>query len=900
MATKRVVGVQFTPRLVPVSYALAEVVGSGAPPPVRLVTAAEVVNEGRRSRRTISEDYAHALLPGCTLIFMAATSPGAMALRERDIELLRKAYDEDKSLEDQLARAAVINYLEAERQNYLVAVLVAGGGGMYLSPSVAGKEDLVRVAVDYLVGEIHPDTRFWAFGFPKPIDVKMLPDVVPKEVGLLNLISENPVIAGTAGVARGKRALPVVDPLLILRGTTQRYNACCDDYLTHRGNFDSQAGHSAIGAHAFYKSKIAEFLKRLPDGLVKDPDAIQATARAKEFLKRYEGLAPDSSQPGHEGVKQYLERREDLAHAVITWLESESLALVPKLYRKPDGTFATQDAEDGYLAYLDAVLMAHSRLTESERGKIYLLKLLDGREPVPSGHPWEAVREFVLTVSTPSDPTAKFARKASKGIVGLWLKLLPLVLERIGKDVGDYEVSGIVYRKVNEAVRKMTDHIAYLFHGPGANTSLFNFVDAVRTTIQIKTQDALAEVYVSRTELRISKESVKSVLDDSKDAARMLERAVELINASVAFASCWEAVRDSKYDLKHLGHGLDLLKSVTYFSKEGVSRELRKATLEAARQEVLEKLTARLTLAGTIIDLASTGVKTWEAYRSGDKDAASAELVAGSTGVLGTLMLTMSGPVGWTLLALSLGVALYGQTLKDMPFDKLAKFSPFGPPGTRRSSEMAEADKAWTMADSYHEWDPNKSQGLERWLGAAAQLAFGFTVQGFTPQSPGVPRDGHVRIEAQQPFLPASRLHIRVEAKYANQDPLVKTTETIVSHCWVLSLLGTPTLADYSGKYLMVGAVEVIDQRIVELSLRQVEPLMAKDRGGTLKYMDLHTLVVEVRLDVHGDGDPIKFGEDATLIVPTMKGGKRRVRATVLKERELQGASRSYELGSIE
>ena len=43
---------------------------------------------------------------------------------------------------------------------------------------------------------------------------------------------------------------------------------------------------------------------------------------------------------------------------------------------------------------------------------------------------------------------------------------------------------------------------------------------------------------------------------------------------------------------------------------------------------------------------------------------------------------------------------------------------------------------------------------------------------------------------------------------------------------------------------------------------------------------DLAKLTLEVRLDVNGDGDPFQGGEDASLIVPTTKTGKRWVRFT--------------------
>jgi hypothetical protein len=45
----------------------------------------------------------------------------------------------------------------------------------------------------------------------------------------------------------------------------------------------------------------------------------------------------------------------------------------------------------------------------------------------------------------------------------------------------------------------------------------------------------------------------------------------------------------------------------------------------------------------------------------------------------------------------------------------------------------------------------------------------------------------------------------------------------------------------------------------------------------------MYNLTCKVRLDVHGDGDPQKGGDDATLIVPNTKTGKRWVEAVVAR-----------------
>lgn len=864
MARKRIAGIQTTPRLVPVSYAAAELGGSGDPAPVVLRVGGELVFTETGSHINVKPEEAASLRPAYTLLFMDATTPEGAALRQRDIRLLSSATEQTSSV---YSAEAVVRYLKQDRPYYLVAMALGDGGVLYLSPSFATENSLSTLSGPYVVGRVFPDTRFWALGVPVVLSLEDLPSEMPKEATWLDLVSEFPWVGNPPDSQPSKRALPVVDPLLILRGAAQIYGQACDRYLLHMGEFVADGATEPSGSHLYLKKCVAELLVNLPSQAVGDSAAKQAVVSARRFMRRYMGEASDSDTPGSEGVRQLVAARELAALNLITWLESESLELIWKLYRNKNGTCDDPAKEAGYLTYVDARLLALSRLSESERGKHYLMQQVDGADSKdPSG------LSFVLPPETPGPhaPTAKWVVKLTKGIVGLWIKLLPLIVERVAKGVASYKVSGETFERVGPTVKKLAKQLEKTL-----GQALFDIETLPPSRIQVMVDGALRDIEVHSVELRLRPDGVDDASKRLGDGLTLLRGSLEAINAGIAFSACWEGVRDGNYDLKSLGSGLTLLKSLNFFAQEGTKR-LGKYALGSGLKATFEKLGSRLSVVGTVLDIAGSGVSVLELYEKGDYDAAAIEFIGARIGIWA---LSVSGPAGWALLALSLGFAVSVEWFKDTPYDKLAKFSAFGG-GVRPA--MDKSDQAWTMATDFKEWSPKDRQGLETWLQAAAQLAYGFQVRGFEPQQVD-PTVACVQIEAQQ-LLASTRLHIHVAVTYSNPGASVMATKKYDADLWVVSLLDSPVLFDYSGQLQMNNAVRVRDGRIVELTLRRLAPFMYSSRhDGKLHPMVVHDFTCTVRLDAFGDGKPTLRGEDASLVVPTTYEGKRWVKAEVLQ-----------------
>ena len=425
MAPKRIAGIQTTPRLVPMSYAAAELVGSGDPDPVKLRVGGELILTPMGGHINVKPEEAAKLRPAYTLLFMDATTPQGAALRQRDIQLLSETTAQASSV---YSPEAVIRHLKQERLYYLVAMALGDGGVLYVSPSFATEQRLSTLSGPYIVGRVFPNTHFWALGLPVVLGLDDLPSKMPNEATWVDLLWDFPWVGNPLDSQPSKRALPVVDPLLILQSVAQIYAQACDRYLLHMGEFIAEGASEPSGSHLYLKKCVADLLVGLPSGAVSDPAAKAAVARARRFEKRYMGEASDSDVPGNEGVRQLVAAREEAALNLITWLESESLELICKLYRNAGGRCDDPAKEAGYLTYVEARLLALSRLSESERGKHYLMQQVDGAESKdPSG------LSFVLPPESPGvhglEP--KWVVKVAKGVVGLWIKLLPLIVERV-------------------------------------------------------------------------------------------------------------------------------------------------------------------------------------------------------------------------------------------------------------------------------------------------------------------------------------------------------------------------------------------------------------------------------------------------------------------------------------
>lgn len=192
------------------------------------------------------------------------------------------------------------------------------------------------------------------------------------------------------------------------------------------------------------------------------------------------------------------------------------------------------------------------------------------------------------------------------------------------------------------------------------------------------------------------------------------------------------------------------------------------------------------------------------------------------------------------------------------------------------------------VAHSYAEWAPTK-EGIETWFQAASQLAYLFKVKAVGQERE--PQGVTVEIQAQQ-LLPGTRLHIKYAAIYPGA--FAEGNQPRGS-LWVVGLEGKPSLVDYSHFFKVeAGAVTLKDSTItLKLYPRIDVPLVNGFR------VVLETLTLELRLDVHGDGDPLQGGEDATLIVPTTKEGKKWVKFVYRRGEDL-GEFKSFDLTDLQ
>lgn len=671
-------------------------------------------------------------------------------------------------------------------------------------------------------------------------------------------------------------AIPVVDPLRILDGTAANFSLASDEYLFHIGCFQADKGHPSktSGSLAYHKSRVAEYIKRIPDDLVTDSLAKTVRKRALEHIDIYNGDKKDPENPNAQGLRQLYERREATALDLIDWLQSEQLALVESclaraVERTKDDSAQEPSALMARAELLESKLLALSRLAESERGKRYLMDCLDGLESRADA---ANLHEFVFVNASPPDLTVKVAQKSAKSVLTVWSKLVPLVLTRIGQDAGYYDVGGATISKVNEGLQRLIDQINAVLGG-----ALFEITSTDVVQLKINVQGKLADLNVEMPRVGITKQALRGVLKNSKEIADLAKDCLKLIDSVTTMVSIYEAARDSKVDIKTVGDGLDLIKSLA-FSDIAAIKTVRNRIFGATSEAAITKLGFKLTVVGAGLDIILSGVKATKAQNEGDYDAAGLNFLTGSLGALSAGAFLISGPAGWALLALSMAAGFAAISAKDEVYDKLVKFSPFGEAFERKTRDLVESDRAWTMAHSYKEWAPTQ-QGIETWFQAAAQLAYLFKVKALDQR--GDSQGVTVVIEAQQ-LLPGTRLHIKYSASYPGAFPDGAQPS---GNLWVVGLERDPALVDY-GHFFKVepGTVTLKDSTITLRLYPRTNATVSNVNGFRV---DLASLILQVRLDVHGDGDPLQGGEEATLIVPTTKEGRKWVKAKVVEKREL-------------
>ncbi len=875
----RVVEVQTTPRLVPVSYNPARVISSDDQ--LHLDVPGKSVASKNGERTNVKLEDAKKSLPRFVYLFATGES----------LEKVAKALPEN-TLNKFLLKYSLIT---ASQQNVLFKVLRVDGVDALASRDGGEEADTpFGDTLSSLVFPIAPDLRFVAFGTPHLLTkegVDKLAAEMPEDgVIELNLLSKQlpSFDAKQSGQENVKRVLPVVDPLVILRGTTQKYNQACDAFLRHTGDFQARVEDKSandteaeFGPLAFFRYQTAQIVTSLTEEVVSNAEAKKG---ASDFINRYESKR-----------EELRDARELAALHLIRWLESDSMTLLDELLRDDDGAFVKVSKEvDGrtveeipYELYAKQVAFALARLIESDRGRAYLSEVLSDLDSATGSR--QVIRQFLLREDSPDADTAHVARSAAAPLFSLWGSLFPLITARITNAVASYGSDNLT--TLNEVSKKLCQQIAYLF-----DAQIFDVVQHSATEMEIRIQDKLADINVEQIELKLNSTTASSALKKVNVATETAEGVARALNAALAIGSIREAVKNNKYDLDTWNSTLEFAQSLVFFGdKLQANSNLTRLRQAIFGVKTAKVVTARLAIVGAVFDLAAAGPSAIDAYQKHDWNKSFAEATKGAAAVGTLAAIVLSGPA--SLVAAIFGLATLGASIwsdlaTDSRYDKLVKFSYFG--NWSISAKMDKEDRAWTVAKTFVDWNPNTKDGLETHQQAANQMQFSFRVaaEDNFPVTGPLASDGDIRISVAQ-LLPNSILHLKVDSDYVllfSQDspsPPVKD-----GHLWISFSEGLQTaqLHDESGHFETKGAL------VVKEDDGQINVLVHLRLKHNVPGQELNNMTVRVRLDVLGDGNATQSADDGSIVVPTTAEGKRWVEAKLVEERSAKTIdARSFE-----
>lgn len=747
----------------------------------------------------------------------------------------------------------------------------------------------------------------WAYGSPFPLTEQQIASLESADWKGFSKVSFTRKGRGDAGTEQPLRlvaleepgsmkggvyasGIPVIDPLLILEDLADKQAVACDNLHSHLGRFrDDPEGRLGFKRYEAAVGVLPLFRR-----------AQVSVSRLEREIQTFE-----------DRYRTLDQEAEAAASSLIPWLDSEPMKFIERLAWSCPDDYDLQ----AYRAFAAVYGRALSRMTETEIGKTYVGEVLDEleRTSAPSRGGARVVADFVLPADGERPASLVGATQAIGEVVAeMFSVLVPPIVQRTLADITSESIqAGVAEGRTFLTIKRAVDKLNFAVGGTLLSVKMTEMT--VHTHVGVSGLSFRGGRGVG---LKVERTTLKVVASETSAlgaAVTKFNAVLDVLNGALLVGSIREALkREHRDDVQTAADALRVAKSALSISAAHVTlRSLAPGKpnmgLVIARKEA-SKLAGRLAIIGTVVDIVASTADAASLLRTGDRDAAFGSIVSATGGgMLLVALFAASNPAGWVVAGLLVGAVGSGwaEFFKDTPFDKLYNHSPYGL--SPLTDSLGPEDPAWAMTTKdYTAWDRTTLEGVDRFLQAAQQLQFAFSVRGAIPSGPRASYDAAFEIVPRD-LLDESTFHIEYVVTYAGEGVFRDQTWTLRGYIWLVSLLRNPTLTDFASEgpdltetnFEMAGAIEVRDG-IIKVSLRPAITPYGKHREGSFVRkipMSLDSVTLKVRLDVHGDAYeqapalPLNRGEEASLVVPTTVGAgphmKRRwVKATLVKGKE--------------